>query len=676
MLDKNLNKAFNAYSLLPVILLLTMLPHLYTVSLVIFLFILFAQMWFFLHSLDFIALPNKWVLFLLVMLSIIILLINSGFSFSQKTALSLLCIMLSLKLLEIKNELDRRNIFLVIYLGYFVLITHFLYSQDILSGLFSLINIFILTALLIAFNRKPQSSFSASETMHLLAQLFLKALPVAIILFLFFPRIPGPLWSLPETGQTATSGLSDSMYPGSVSELVDSDEIAFRVKFNQSPPTADKLYWRGPVLTKTDGFLWTQSISRKAIAIPQLKQFVKNMSQAVSYTITLEPHHKKWLFSLEMPVNIQGDTISDVYFNTDLQLLNKTNIHQTTQYQLTSMTYFKLLTLTNNELIEALSFADTINPKTRDLGQLWRTKLIDDKKIISAALNYFKDNPFYYTKRPAVMIENPSDQFLFDQKRGFCEHYASSFVLLMRAADIPARVVTGYQGIEKNSLGNYYIVRQSNAHAWAEVWLQDEGWKRIDPTAVIPAERIEADIFDTNLDRLNFSSLNIPDLPSLSLQQKTAVYNFWKQINQSIDHIKYSWNNWILGYDQSKQNSLLTIMGFNANWKNLIILLISGMFVVFILLQLISFYSRFQNMDQVYQYYLKFINKLNAAGMSISLSEGPYAIKQQAIKKFPESANTIQAIIDNYIMLRYSRQMNSSRLIKEFKLRVRQFKIH
>ena len=676
MLNKSLNHTFNSYSLLPVILLMTMLPHLYTVSVIISLFILFSQMWFFLHSLGLLRLPNKWVLFLLVILSIIIMLINFGFSFSQKAALSLLCIMLSLKLLEIKNELDRRNIFLALYLGYFVLISHFLYSQDIMLGLFAVINIFLLTALLIAFNRKPQSLFSPNETLLLLTQLFLKALPIAIILFLFFPRIPGPLWSLPDTGQTASSGLSDSMYPGSVSDLVDSNEIAFRVNFNQSPPAADKLYWRGPVLSKTNGFLWSQSRSDKQIKTNQLNQFVKNMSQPVSYTITLEPHQKKWLFSLEMPVKIQGDTINDLYFNTDLQLLNHSDIHQITQYRVTSMTHFKLLTITANELHEAVSFSHTINPKTRDLGQWWRININNDKKIISAALNYFRDNPFYYTKHPSAMTDNPSDQFLFDKKRGFCEHYASSFVLLMRAADIPARVVTGYQGIEENPLGNYYIVRQSNAHAWAEVWLKDEGWKRIDPTAVIPAERIEADIFDTNLDRLNFSSLNIPDLPGLSLQQKTALYNLRKQLSQSIDTIKYSWNNWILGYDQTKQNSLLTIMGFKADWKNLIIVLISGMFMVFILLQIISFYTGFKNIDQVYHYYLKFINKLNAAGMSIKLSEGPYAIKQRAIKKFPHSAGTIRHIIENYIMLRYSSQTSSPRLIKEFKLQVKQFKIH
>ncbi|RKZ92902.1 MAG: hypothetical protein DRQ43_08600 [Gammaproteobacteria bacterium] len=653
----------SAHSLLPVIIFIILLPHLVTISAIISLYIIAVLFWFTLHTLGVIPLPGRIIRFILIVIALAILIFNYGILFSQNASLSLLSMMVCLKLLEVHNELDKRNIFIVIFLGYFILITHFLRSQDFILTLFAFLNSIILTLMLSTFNRKPQNALAFRDNLRLISHLFVKALPIAIILFLFFPRIPGPLWTLPEDGLSATSGLSDKMFPGSVSELVDSDEIAFRVDFQGLIPAAEKLYWRGPVLSKTDGFLWSQKDQK-----PLKKSFsevIRNSSDSVSYTITLEPHQQKWLFALEMPAKIQGDTIQGFYLTNDLQLLNKTNIHQLTQYHVTSMTRFFLNQVTKDELKLALNFPPSSNPKTYELGRQWQTAFSDHKQIVSAGLNYFKDKPFYYTKRPDAMTDNPSDQFLFDKQRGFCEHFASSFVLLMRAAGVPARVVTGYQGIEKNDVGNYYIVRQSNAHAWAEIWLEEDGWLRVDPTAVIPTARIEADIFQTNLERLSFSSLNLPDLPSLSAQQKTAVYNFYKKLNQSIDNIKHSWNSWILGYDKTKQSLLLQLMGFNADWQTLIFLLIGAMIFLVIIFQLIQFYQQYKKNDQVYFHYLKFIKKLNNAGMSVQISDGPEAIKLQASKLFPQQSALIQSIINNYIQIRYASKDNKQ-LINTF----------
>ncbi len=669
------------HTLLPVILFIILLPHLTSASVFILAYIISILLWFTLHTLGIIPLPGKFIRFILVLIALLILVMNYGFLFSQKASLSLLSIMVCLKLMEIQNELDRRNIFLIFFLGYFILITHFLHSQDIILSLFVLTNIIILTLMLSAFNRKPQTSLPLYDSFYLIGRLFVKALPIAIILFLFFPRIPGPLWSLPEDGQSSSTGLSDKMYPGSVSNLVDSNKIAFRVDFQGPPPPADKLYWRGPVLNETDGFLWSQQKPQaltSQISEKDLTGLIKNRGKAVSYTVTLEPHQQKWLFALEMPSRVQGTTIKGFYLSTDFQLLNKTNIYQLTQYQVTSSTQFILNQVSKNELQSALKFPQASNPRTYKLGKTWQQSLSSKQEIVSAGLNYYKNMPFYYTKKPDTMLDNPSDEFLFDKKRGFCEHYASSFVLLMRAAGVPARVVTGYQGIEKNEVGDYYVVRQSNAHAWAEVWLGNDafskkGWVRVDPTAMIPPERIEADIFQTNLERLSFSSLNIPDLPRLSAQQKTSLYNFYKQLKQSIDNLKHSWNNWILGYDQTKQNLLLKLMGFSANWQTLIFLLIGSMAGLFILFQIIYFFRLYQQTDKVYQYYLKFIHKLNHAGLSVQLNEGPEAVKHQAIKQFPEHKIIILSIIDHYIQIRYASQKNKD-LIMQFITQVKQFK--
>ena len=663
------------HTLLPVILFVILLPHLTSVSLIIIGYIIFILVWFALHTLGIIPRPGQLLRFILVLIAMVILVMNYGVIFSQKASLSLLSIMLCLKLFEIQNELDRRNIFFTLFLAYFILITYFLHSQDIILSLFVLINIIILTLMLSTFNRKPQPPLPLLKNFYLIGRLFVKALPIAIILFLFFPRIPGPLWSLPEDGQSGTTGLSDKMYPGSVTELADSNEVAFRVSFQGPLPPADKLYWRGPVLSETDGFLWTQKQQQPLTSHSRGKKFqdfVTRTGASISYTVTLEPHQQKWLFALEMPVQVKGDTIQGFYLSTDLQLINKNNIHQLTQYQVTSDTQFILNQITKHELHDAIFFPQASNPRTYQLGKRWKKSLSNNKQIVSAGLNYFKNQPFYYTKKPEVMINNPSDQFLFDEKRGFCEHYASSFVLLMRAAGVPARVVTGYQGIEKNDVGNYYIVRQSNAHAWAEVWLDEDGWVRVDPTAMIPPERIEADIFQTNLERLSFSSLNLPNLAQLSAQQKTALYNFYKQLKQSIDNLKHSWNNWILGYDQTKQNLLLKLMGFSADWQTLILLLIGSMAALIILFQSIYFFRRHQQTDKVYNNYLKFIRKLNHAGMSVQLNEGPEAVKQQAIEQFPGQKKAIVDIINSYIKIRYASQ-NNKHLILQFITQVKQF---
>jgi hypothetical protein len=338
------------------------------------------------------------------------------------------------------------------------------------------------------------------------------------------------------------------------------------------------------------------------------------------------------------------------------------------------MTDFKLNRIHQKELQESLQVSGEANPRTRALGEQWRQQFQAHRDIVQQGLDYFKNNPFYYTKLPDVMINNPSDQFLFDKRRGFCEHFASSFVLLMRYAGVPSRVVTGYQGIEENEVGNYYIVRQSNAHAWAEVWLADSGWTRIDPTAMIPPERIEADILDTSIERLDFSSLNLPDLNQLAQSQKTALYHFWKQLNQSLDNIKYTWNNWILGYDQSKQNLFLTLMGLNPDWKTLIMLLVASIMIILISLQLINFYNNYKQIDIIFRHYQKFLNKLNRSGLTISPSDGPEFIKQLTIKNYPQQRNQIISIIDTYLLIRYGNQ-SSAHLVQQFKQQIRQLKL-
>ncbi len=658
--------------LLPALLLFILVPHLSQVSLIISAYIVSILTLYTVHSLGIISQPGRLLRFILVIFALVILVMNYGIAFSQQASLSLLAIMLCLKLLEIRHDQDRRNIFIILFLAYFILIIHFLQSQTILLSLFILLNMVFLSLLLSAFNRKPQPPLTLKTNLALISRLLLKALPIAIILFLFFPRIPGPLWSLPDDGSSATTGISDKMFPGSVTELSDSDSIAFRVSFQGSPPPADKLYWRGPVLSRTDGFLWTQE--KQQPLKHNLDNIITNQSAVVSYTITLEPHQQKWLFALEMPLQVSGDTINGHFLSRELQLLSKHNILQLTQYRISSATSFEFKPVSRSERLNALQYPQPSNPQTYQLGQKWQQQFNSDELIVAAGLNYFKEQPFYYTRKPDPMIDNPADQFLFAQRRGFCEHYASSFVLLMRAAGVPARVVTGYQGIEKNDVGNYYIVRQSNAHAWAEVLLENKGWLRVDPTGMIPPERIEADIFQTDLNQLRFSSLNLPALPQLTAQQKTALYRFYRQLQQSVDNLKNQWNNWVLGYDQNRQNLLLSLMGFEPDWQSLIYLLLSSMAGLMLLFYLITFIRNQHQSDPVYLYYQKLIDKFNRAGLSVQLNDGPESVRQQAIRCFPQQAQSISAIMYNYIQIRYADQADAN-LSRDFISAVKQLKI-
>jgi transglutaminase-like putative cysteine protease len=486
------------------------------------------------------------------------------------------------------------------------------------------------------------------------------AIPLTIVLFLLFPRIPGPLWSLPNLTNQSTTGLSDTMFPGSVNQLSNSTEIVFRIDFKGNIPTASKLYWRGPVLSKTDGFLWEKSQYSDKKLKQNFSTIIQNISQPIEYTISLEPQKQNWLFSLEMPKIVSSQFVKDAYLSQDMQYLVKDTISQVVQYQVLSYTSF--IFSANNpinklEVQQALEYPLAANPKTWQLGQQWKKQISNPQKIIDKGLHYFIEKDFYYTRNPDLMVKNPADEFLFTYKRGFCEHFASSFVLLMRASGIPARVVTGYQGMEYNKIGDYYLVRQSNAHAWSEVWLKDKGWVRIDPTAVIPQDHIEADIFDYKQDEFNFLNLNYSDI--LKLQNKIKQSNWLEQViktaSQSIDMIKYSWNNWLLAYDQNKQNSLLKWLGLNSNWQQLVILLVIIPIIILVIIIYFQLYRKVKSKDKLLQTYKQFLSRLEKKAVVICSHHGPERIKQQSIKKFPQYSKELKIIFDYYIYLRYSK---------------------
>jgi len=652
-------RSFSLLHFLPIVVVLSLAPHINNIPIPFIILNLFTISLFYIADLKLLNLPATLIKVILTFLAIILVPLNFGFHFTQNIATVLLSAMICLKLLEVKNYRDKRNIFIILFLGYFLVCTYFLNSQSLLISLYGLFLIFLITLNLAIYSRAPLTTIPIIPILSIIGKLALFAIPLTIILFLFFPRVPGPLWTLPSDDSSGTTGLSGEMYPGSVNNISESNEIAFRIDFDNIIPNANKLYWRGPVLTRTDGLSWQQSPIHDKPLGSSYKNIITNPNDYVSYTITLEPQKQPWVFTLEMPESLSSNFLKKPYLSKDLQYVVKHKISQVVQYRARSATSFYFAQHDPVEISLALRFPGGSNSKTFILGSKWKKEIKDKNRIIEKALDMFRYDDFYYTRTPPLMITNPADQFLFEAKQGFCEHYASSFVLLMRAAGIPARVVVGYQGMEYNKLGNYYVVRQSNAHAWAEVWLDDKGWTRIDPTAEIPQDHIDDSIFDYRSRDLEYLNINYSNLNQLS--QKFLINNWqtiseWTNtINQYLDNLKYTWNNWLLGYDKKKQQLLMQFLGFNYRWKNMIFLMFGLLFFCFSLIFYFQILKKINKDDHEVISYKKLLNKLSKQGLTIHPHDGPEKIKNAAIKKFKHKESQINAIFNYYIHLRYGK---------------------
>ncbi len=309
-------------------------------------------------------------------------------------------------------------------------------------------------------------------------------MPLALCVFFFFPRLGGPMWGAP-TDSMARTGLSDRMAPGSVQQLLIDDSPAFRVAFHGIAPPRQNLYWRGPVLSFFDGTTWSRPEYRSARGGTN---DLRPSGGTISYQVTLEPSDQRWLLALDVPLTTPDKSVR----GADMSLVRQTPVDSLTQYEVTSSTRYTLdADLGERARSRMLELPQNVNPRALALAAEWRKQSSDDNGVIRAALDLFHQKFFYTLNAPELTPRDTVDDFLFETQRGFCEHYASAFTFLMRAAGIPARVVTGYQGGYYNDVGDYWVVRQSDAHAWSEVWLEGRGWVRVDPTAAVSPQRVD-----------------------------------------------------------------------------------------------------------------------------------------------------------------------------------------
>ena len=589
-----------------------------------------------LHGLQ---LPRKWLLLLVAAGGLGGIYISYGRILGRDAGVALLVIMLALKLLEMATL---RDAMILIFICYFLVITNFLYSQSIPTALYMLCAVWIITATMIGFQyrgRQPGYRYQLRSAGTLLAQ----AAPLMLVLFVLFPRVQGPMWSLPQDAYAGVTGLSDEMSPGSVSRLLISDAIAFRVSFDSQMPPASRLYWRGPVLWDFDGYTWTA---------PRVNYMARREYQAlgdpVNYTVTVEPHSRRWLFALDLPSRVPPlSTMSN-----DFQLFYQNAVNHRVRYDMSShLDYRDNAELGRRELRRTLALPANSNPRSRELAGQMRKAAADERAYIAAVLGMFRNQNFYYTTTPPLLPrENPVDDFLFSTRAGFCEHYASSFAVLMRAAGIPARIVTGYQGGELNTIGNYLTVRQADAHAWVEVWLQDDGWVRIDPTAAVSPARVEAGL-----------AAAVPRAEALPFLLR-AGYPWLRRARMTWDSVANSWNQAVLGYTQDRQRQLMRRVGVDdATWRSLATLMLAATGAITLLLAVLLLNRlRAARPDPVSAAYSRFCERLARRGVARHPSEGPDAFRKRAAAARPDLARSIGSISALYIRLRYGEAARTS----------------
>ena len=610
---------------------------------------------------------------------------NTAFGLDMGVAFLVLCLVS--KWWELYK---RRDAYVVLNLSLFVLAALFLMDQGLLTTLEVIIGVLAILLTFIALN--DDSNKRGDGRLRTLGVLALGALPLLIVLFLFFPRLP-PLWSVQLSGQSATTGVSDSMSPGDFANLGQSTELAFRVEFDNVRPAQSDLYWRGLVFSDFDGITWRRNPVKQqqqwqwetdrqspqwlidALATAEDKDKLAPMT----YQVILEPTQQRWLFGLDYPFAQQ----QEISITPDFTLLKDQPVTQQLRYKVlryAPMRIDPVLSTTDRAINLALPAQG--NPKSRALAQqLFRDSGSDPQRYMVAIQRWINQGEFRYTLAPPKLNQNRIDGFLFNTKAGFCEHYSSSFTFMLRAAGIPARVITGYQGGELSNSGNVWEVRQMDAHAWTEVWLEGQGWVRVDPTAFVAPERIEQGM-DAMTQTQGAAMFGNGAGAQISYQQ----YQMLQTLRRLSDQASYYWQKDIVGYDQDKQAGSL-LKWFNiSSIKQQLLWLAGAAILVMSLLVLIIWQRRRQRWHPVDLVLIKLSKRVGRQDQTLTRhdSEGQLAwlerlasvsrTSDNSFERQQEVQQSIDSIKQNYRQLRYGRLSTVDEKDVEYKQIFKQFK--
>jgi transglutaminase-like putative cysteine protease len=567
----------------------------------------------------------------------------------RDAGVAILVLLLAFKLLEMHAK---RDLFVVTFLSFFVLLTNFLYSQTIPTALFVALTLVVLLT--------AQQSFQYTgavpplgRRLRTTARLCALAAPLAALLFVGFPRIQGPLWGMPGDALGGKTGLSDSMAPGTLSTLAQSDEPAFRVRFLDAAPPQQQLYWRSIVLGDYDGRTWTR-VPRKR-GLQRLEIAIQARGKPVRYETTMEASNTRWLALLELAgpdFRLPGHRLRDT---DEMEQFTADPIERRLRF---SASAYPEYALQAGELPERmtrwLELPSGFNPRTLALAQQLRAQLpgADAARLSEAVLARFRTLGYDYTLEPPLLGRDAVDDFLFTSKAGFCEHYAGAYVVLMRAMGVAARVVTGYQGGERNPVDGYLTVRQSDAHAWAEIWSQEPGWRRVDPTAAVAPERVQR-----NLARALPRPAAFGLAPLLDLQNNPD--SWLAQLRFNYGALNNSWNQWVLDYNPERQRSFLEeLSSVLLNGRSAL-----GATLVLGLLYALRWRRRLQPADPLDGLYAAFCRQQARHGYARRPDEGPqrYAQRLRAMAASPEKHAAMDQFLHLYGMLKYGAGGTESR---------------
>ena len=601
--------------------------------------------WRFYYAITRTPLPSRWLILAVAFVGLTGVWIEYRTLFGRQPGVVLLLLFAGLKLLESRTHRDGAA---AAFLGYFLIITNFLYTQSIPTAALMACGAFAITATLVGFSAPQRPSAANLRTAGLLVA---HAVPAALVLFLLFPRVQGPLWGMPQDAFVGMTGLSETMAPGNLSRLAQSDAIAFRAAFEGEAPPQAARYWRGPVLWDFDGRTWsTRALLR--LGAPRAG------TELLRYSVTLEAHNHHWLFALESAASVpNGARIS-----FDSQVLSEAPVRNRIRYDMVSVLEPRPEPDEDGPtLARALRLPADYNPRARALAADWRASARSDADVLRRAIIFLQDGAYGYTLEPPLLGAHSVDEFLFSTKLGFCEHFSSAFVFLMRAAGVPARVVTGYQGGELNPIDRIITVRQSDAHAWAEVFLRGRGWVRVDPTAAAVPGRIEVGL-----------ARSLPQSDQLPLLMQRAEW--LRGLRYRWEALAHQWNTWVLGYGPDRQRDLMLSLGMrDADWRSLTAVLFTTLGLMTVALLVWSL-QRLVRPDPVLRAWQAFCRKLATHGVERAPHEGPRDFAARAARALPSSRRPILRIGALYIGLRYGAQPSGPgaarlrRLVRELRL--------
>ena len=537
-----------------------------------------------------------------------------------------------LKMLEMQT---RRDALVLIFLGFFCVVVGYLFESHLLWAAFTLLPVTALLAALIALQESATLS-RPGTSLKLALKLMLQAVPLMLVLFLFFPRLE-PLWSLPQPSNKSLTGLSDTMAPGDIAELSKSAALVFRASFEGPIPARNQLYWRSLTLEQFDGRRWSQAGRAQTVQLPQWQK----RGDALRYSIVMEPSGRPWLSSLD----VGESNLPDVRQMSDFRLQRRRPVDQSLMYSVTSWPdATRDSQPSENIQRQDLQLPQKGNPRAREWASDLLRRYPKPDVLVAAMMDYFAREPYHYTLKPPTLGVNSVDDFLFESRRGFCAHYAGAMTFVLRAAGIPSRVVAGYQGGELNPNGQYLTVRQFDAHAWVEYWQPGIGWRSVDPTAAVAPQRIEQGLEQA----LAADEAFLEDSPMSALRYRNVPWI--NAVRLSWDNLNYGWQRWVLGYQGDEQLKVLNrwFSGLQAP------AFLAGLGLVLSLLGLWIFKPWQRENDSQLRLFTAFERLLARQGLRRLPGEGADAFARRAALFLPAHAQCIEAFAAEFQAQRYA----------------------